>query len=889
MSDPHKSLRDDVRLLGHLLGATLRAAGGDDLFEQVEEVRALAKRGRGDPDAFGELAQRLAATASPELLPIARAFEHFLTNANIAEQHHRIRRRRSYRSGPNGEPQRGSFEEVFARLLADGVEPEALHAAVEGLAIELVLTAHPTEVVRRMLRQKHHAIAELLAERDRPDLTEQEREEVAAALRRTITAAWVTDEVRRAKPTPLDEVKWGLVLFEQTLWQALPRTLRTLDRALLGATGRRLSREATPIRFGSWMGGDRDGNPNVTAEVTEHACLLARWMGADLYRAELAALRDELSMHQGSPALSSRVGGADEPYRALLGEAVTRMEATRRVLESRLTGESTAPARDTFERAEQLAEMLTLCRRSLEETGLGELAEGRLLDLERRLACFGLSLVRLDIRQESARHRDAVAALVAADDRVADDADARYDQWDEERRCAYLAEALERTEINDDEWLAGASVDVRDVWSTMKRIAILPREDLGAYVISMASAPSDVLAVMLLQRAAGVADPLPAVPLFETIEDLRGAGDTMRRLLALAPYRRAADHHGGVQVMIGYSDSAKDGGRLASAWELYEAQQAVVRACNDGGVPCTLFHGRGGTVGRGGGPTHLAIRSQPPGSVAGRLRVTVQGEMVEATLGLGGIAERTLEVYATATLEATLRPPDEPLPAWQERMAALARSSRAAYRALVYEDEAFLRYFRQATPEPELGTIRVGSRPARRKPGADVSGLRAIPWVFSWTQTRLLLASWLGVGEALAEATERGHGAELVTMYQRWPFFQSTLDLIEMVLAKSDARIAAQYDAHLVAPEEQSLGEALRERLERTRRAVLAVTGHDVLLESNPVLRRSIDVRNPYVDPINLAQVHILKRLRQSPDDESLLAAFHVTVNGIAAGMRNTG
>ena len=428
---------------------------------------------------------------------------------------------------------------------------------------------------------------------------------------------------------------------------------------------------------------------------------------------------------------------------------------------------------------------------------------------------------------------------------------------------------------------------VRDVLDTFQTAAALPPDSLGAYVITMASRASDVLAVELLQKLAGSRHPQRVVPLFETTADLQRAGGVLDALFALPWYRaRIAGHQ---EVMVGYSDSAKDAGRFTAAWALYGAQEQVVAACARHGVRLTLFHGRGGSVGRGGGPTHLAIRSQPPGSINGRLRVTEQGEMIQAKFGLPDIAVRTMEVYTTATLEATLAPAPQVAPEWRAAMDRLSERARTSYRAVVYEHPRFLEYFHTATPEPELSAVHIGSRPARRSRGTGVDSLRAIPWQFAWTQTRLLLASWLGIDEALGASIAPGDDRLLKAMYERWPFFQSTIDLIEMVLAKADPRIAAEYDRRLVPADLQPLGRELRSRLAHATAAVLAITGHREPVDATPVLRRSIDVRNPYVDPINLVQIELLARLRKAQDAPELVRAFVVTVNGIAAGLRNTG
>lgn len=885
VASPHAPLHADVRFLGELLGATLREQEGNALFETVERVRVLAKDARGGRVAREELTRTLQALSTPQSLTVARAFAHFLGLANIAEQHHRIRRRRDYLRTPDQPPQRGSLAESFRRLLGAGVTPEELHAAVGSLHVELVITAHPTEVVRRTVRRTQRRIAELLGERDRTDLTPGEREELTRSLAAEVTSLWLTNEVRREAPTPFDEVKWGLVSFEGTLWDAVPRSLREIDRALQTATGLGLPLSAAPLRFGSWIGGDRDGNPNVTPLVTAQAVMLARWMAVDLYRQEIKALRSELSMDRASDELRGRVGNAPEPYRALLKPVVARLLAMRDRMTALLeSGAPYTPHPDDYADAAELAEPLQLCYRSLHETGAARVADGRLLDILRRIPSFGISLAPLDLRQEAGRHTEALDAITAAAGLGS------YHAWDERVRQEFLQGELSgATGVIAEAFATGArfSDDIDDVLDTFRTAATLPRDALGAYVISMAARPSDVLAVCALQQGAGLEPPLRVVPLFETVDDLQHAATIVEALLLLPWYRERVG--GAMEVMIGYSDSAKDGGRLAAAWELYAAQERLVAVAREHGVRLTLFHGRGGSVGRGGGPTHLAIQSQPPGSIDGTIRVTEQGEMVDAKFGLPAIADRTLEVYTTATLEASLLEPAAVPEAWRVRMQALADASRAHFRSIVYDRPEFIEYFRAATPELELGQLRTGSRPARRRSGGGVESLRAIPWVFAWTQTRLLLASWLGVGAALDQALGAGHATELRAMYQGWPFFRSTLDLIEMVVAKASPDIAAVYDDVLVPPHLQPIGVELREDLARTERVLLQVTGHEHLLEENPVLRRSIDVRNPYVDPINLVQAEVLSRLREPGADPGLFEAFLSTVNGVAAGMRNTG
>lgn len=873
--DPQASLRDDVRLLGEVLGATLREQGGDALYEPVEAIRRLAvdvRAGRATPAA---LAERLDALDGNGLLAVARAFSQFLNLANIAEQHHRVRRR-----VPND-----ALATLAAALRARGVPPAQLAQAVLSLSVELVLTAHPTEVTRRTLMHKYDAIAGSLALLDRPGLSPAERRRAQDELRRQVASAWHTDEIRHTRPTPVDEAKWGFATVEQTLWHAVPQFLRELDQWLRTEAGVPLPLAATPVRFASWMGGDRDGNPFVTHAVTREVLLLARWQAADLFLRDVEQLLGELSMHAADAALRAQVGDVAEPYRALLRSLRDRLRNTLDWIEAGLAG-AEPPALDIIADDEDLRAPLQLAYDSLVACGLGRIADGPLLDTLRRVAVFGCSLVRLDIRQESTRHADVLAAVTAwlglGD----------YHGWDEARRQRFLLDELDsRRPLFGDDFLAqGCDDAVRETLATFREIAASPRRALGAYVISMAHAPSDVLAVLLLQKAAGVREPLPVVPLFETLADLGQAADVVDALLSLPAYRaRIGDYQ---QVMIGYSDSAKDAGYLAASWAQYRAQEALTAVCARHGVQLELFHGRGGSVSRGGTPTRQALLSQPPGSVAGRIRVTEQGEMIRFKFGLLGVALENIELYVASTLEATLLPPVAPQPAWRELMDALARESVASYRATVRDEPRFIDYLRSVTPEQELATLALGSRPARRRREGGLESLRAIPWVFAWTQIRLMLPAWLGTDAALARLRAAPREQQLFAqMLAGWPYFQAVIDMLEMVLAKADARIAAHYEARLGDDGLRPLGEALRGRLATTVRDLLALTGGDSLLANNPVMQWSIAVRNPYTDPLHLLQAELVRRHRAAGEqpDPAIDLALKVTIAGIAAGMRNTG
>ncbi|MDY7559308.1 phosphoenolpyruvate carboxylase [Pseudomonas sp. 10B1] len=878
MADIDARLREDVHLLGELLGNTIREQRGPEFLEKIERIRKGAKAGRrGSAAGTEQLSTSVDELSEDELLPMTRAFNQFLNLANIAEQYQLIHRRE--------DPLPQSFEslvlpELLERLKNTGHSPEALARQLGKLEIELVLTAHPTEVARRTLIQKYDAIASQLAALDHRDLSAAEREDITVRLQRLIAEAWHTEEIRRTRPTPIDEAKWGFAVIEHSLWQAIPNYLRKADHALHAATGLRLPLEAAPIRFASWMGGDRDGNPNVTAAVTREVLLLARWMAADLYLRDVDQLASELSMQEASDALRAAAGDSAEPYRAILKRLRDRLRATRKWAQSSLA--VTQPAPDSvLHNNRDLFEPLNLCFQSLHECGMGVIADGPLLDCLRRAVTFGLFLVRLDVRQDASRH---TAAMTEITDYLGL---GRYEEWDEDARIKFLLRELK----NRRPLLPGhfkPAADTAEVLATCREVSAAPAASLGSYVISMAGAASDVLAVQLLLKETGLQRPMRVVPLFETLSDLNNAGPAIEQLLSLPGYRLSL--HGPQEVMIGYSDSAKDAGTTAAAWAQYRAQEQLVDICRERQVELLLFHGRGGTVGRGGGPAHAAILSQPPGSVAGRFRTTEQGEMIRFKFGLPDIAEQNLNLYLAAVLEATLQPPPRPEPEWREMMDHLAADGVDAYRAVVRDNPEFVEYFRQATPEQELGRLPLGSRPAKRREGG-VESLRAIPWIFAWTQTRLMLPAWLGWETALSKALERGEGDLLAQMREQWPFFRTRIDMLEMVLAKADSDIARLYDERLVEPHLQHLGTHLRDLLSQACQVVLGLTGQSQLLAHSPETLEFISLRNTYLDPLHLLQAELLarSRKREAAQDSPLEQALLVSVAGIAAGLRNTG
>jgi phosphoenolpyruvate carboxylase len=868
--DNFAALKQKVQLLGRLLGDGIKTAHGEPLFEKVEEIRQLSKSSRYGNEADRQrLSSVLHSLTDDELVPVARAFSHFLHLANTAEQ---------LETTYAGADPSGDLDLVYQRLQAQQLDDEAIAAAIASLKIELVLTAHPTEVTRRTIIHKQLEISSCLRALDHSHLSSAERRDLQQRLRRLIAQIWHTPEIRNDRPSPVDEAKWGFAVIENSLWQAVPELLRALDGAQRRHLGRTLPLAASPVRFVSWMGGDRDGNPNVTATVTAEVLLLSRWKAADLYLNDVRALGEEMSMTEATPQLWELAGEVNEPYRAVLHRLELKLQHTLATLNDRLHDRPDSHE-DIVESMDDVWDPLYACYESLHAKGMGLIADGSLLDILRRVRCFGSHLVRLDIRQESARHAEVFSELT----RYLELGD--YAQWDEAQRQAFLlAELAGKRPLLPRYWEPPASV--REVLDTCAVVAAQPREALGAYVISMARQPSDVLAVKLLLRESGCAFNLPVAPLFETLDDLNNAGATVRQLLSMPVYRSLTE--GRQMVMIGYSDSSKDAGVMAASWAQYKAQEQLIEICAAQHIDLTLFHGRGGTIGRGGAPAHAALLSQPPGSLQSGLRVTEQGEMIRFKLGLPGVAINTLKLYTSAVLDANLNPPPVPDPAWRERMEQLSVVSAAEYRRIVRETPEFIDYFRQATPESELGKLPLGSRPAKRNPQGGIESLRAIPWQFAWMQNRLMLPAWLGAGLALRRAIDAGAKHELETMCEAWPFFSTRIGMLEMVYSKADLYLAEHYDRQLVDNALWPLGSQLRDELRADIAAVLDIANEDHLMEDLPWAKQAVELRNVYTDPLNILQTELLTRDR-ADGSEQVKHALMITVGGIAAGMRNTG
>ncbi|CAN6570335.1 unnamed protein product [Malus baccata var. baccata] len=944
VSEDDKLIEYDALLLDRFLDI-LQDLHGENLRETVQDCYELSAEyeRKQDPQKLAELGNVLTSLDPGDSIVIAKSFSHMLNLANLAEEV-QIAYRRRIKMKKKGDfadeasaTTESDIEETLKRLVGDlKKSPEEVFDALKNQTVDLVFTAHPTQSVRRSLLQKHARIRNCLTTLNAKDITPDDKQELDESLQREIQAAFRTDEIRRTPPTPQDEMRAGMSYFHETIWKGVPKFLRRVDTALKNiGINERVPYNAPLIQFSSWMGGDRDGNPRVTPEVTRDVCLLARMMAANLYFSQIEDLMFELSMWRCNDELRARAHELhrsskkdakhyiefwkqippNEPYRVILGDVRDKLYNTReRARQLLANGVSDIPEDTTFTNVEQFLEPLELCYQSLCSCGDRAIADGSLLDFLRQVSTFGLSLVRLDIRQESDRHTDVLNAITKHLEIGS------YREWSEERRQEWLL-----SELRGKRPLFGADVpkteEIADVLDTFHVIAELPSDNFGAYIISMATSPSDVLAVELLQRECGVKEPLRVVPLFEKLADLEAAPAAVARLFSIDWYKNRIN--GKQEVMIGYSDSGKDAGRLSAAWQLYKAQEELVKVAKKFGVKLTMFHGRGGTVGRGGGPTHLAILSQPPDTIHGSLRVTVQGEVIEQSFGEEHLCFRTLQRFTAATLEHGMRPPVSPKPEWRALMDEMGVIATEEYRSIVFQEPRFVEYFRLATPEMEYGRMNIGSRPSKRKPSGGIESLRAIPWIFAWTQTRFHLPVWLGFGAAFKHVIEKDakNLQMLREMYNQWPFFRVTIDLIEMVFAKGDPGIASLYDKLLVSEDLWSFGDRLRANYEQTKLLVLQVAGHKALLEGDPYLRQRLLLRDSYITTLNVCQAYTLKQIRDpnyhvkvrphlsseymetttkpaaelvklNPTSEyapGLEDTLILTMKGIAAGMQNTG
>jgi len=919
--DNERPLLEDIRLLGRILGDVIRDQEGVEIYELVERIRKLSVAFRRDADqeANRALKSLLKSLSGDDAVRVIRAFTYFSHLANLAEDRHHIRRRQVHERA--GDTQEGSIEVALARLRWAGIQPRTIAQTLAHSYLSPVLTAHPTEVQRKSILDAERDIARLLTERDEIRARTQPRDALApkelaaneAQLRARVMQLWQTRLLRFTKLTVADEIETALSYYEATFLREIPKLYGQLEQEL----GQHPV--ASFLRMGQWIGGDRDGNPNVTAETLDYALRRQCEVALRYYLTELFWLGSELSLSamlvEVTPAMRALADSSpdvnehrsDEPYRRAVTGMYSRLAATLKEFTGGDAARHAVPPQNPYPRAEDFLADLRTMRESLLANHGGALAQQRLHPLMRAVEVFGFHLATVDLRQNSDQHEAVVAELLAVA-RL----EPHYAKLDEAGKRAVLLRQL-----NDARPLKVLGAPYSEL--ARKELAIFEtalrsRARFGAqairhYIISHTEAVSDLLEVMLLQKEVGllrgvledqaVAD-LIVVPLFETIEDLRNAAPIMREFYALPGVARLVQRSGAEQdIMLGYSDSNKDGGIFTSNWELYRAEIALValfeELANSQDIKLRLFHGRGGTVGRGGGPSYQAILAQPPGTVRGQIRLTEQGEVIASKYANPEIGRRNLETLVAATLEATLLQPTKPAPkAFLQAAEALSHESMRAYRALVYETPGFVDYFFSATPIREIAELNIGSRPASRKASQKIEDLRAIPWGFSWGQCRVTLPGWYGFGSAvetfIAADTRKEQVALLQKMYRHWPFFRALLSNMDMVLAKSDLALASRY-AELVPDGRlrRRIFGAIEAEWQRTVEALALVTGEKQRLASNAALARSIKHRFPYIDPLNHLQVELVRRWRGGQSDERQRQGIHMAINGIAAGLRNTG
>ena len=910
--DKESPLREDIRLLGRILGDTLREQEGEAVFDLIERTRQNAIRFRRDrdPDARRELETTLNKLDPVRTIAVVRAFSFFSQLANIAEDQHHNRRRRAHLIA-GSPPQEGSVALALARGRAAGLPAGKVTAFFRDALISPVLTAHPTEVQRKSILDCQLEIARLLTERDRLQLTPDELEQNEEALRRVVLTLWQTRVLRELRLTVNDEIENGLSYYRYTFLRQLPRLYAEIED-LLAQQGFGHAPLDGFLKLGSWIGGDRDGNPYVTDDVMRHALTRHSSTAMDFYFEEIHRLGGELSqsvrMVETTPELAQLAEQSpdtsehrrDEPYRRALTGIYARLAATSRLLDHHVPDRRAIAEAPPYRDSAEFAQDLAVLADSLAANGSERVARGRLRGLHRAAVIFGFHLAPLDMRQHSGVHEQVVAELFALGARREG-----YAALPEAERRAWLLEELKLPRLLRSPYLAyseevGKELAILDTAAEMHRR--YGAEALPNYIISKADGVSDLLEVALLLKEVGLLQPGEAprldvniIPLFETITDLQGCGAIMDRLFSVPCYRALLASRGNVQeVMLGYSDSNKDGGFLTANWELYKAEVELVKVFARHKVKLRLFHGRGGTVGRGGGPSYQAVLAQPPGSVAGQIRITEQGEVIASKYSDPDIGRRNLETLVAATFEATLlESASVERTAYFEVMQEMSAIALSAYRGLVYETPGFVQFFRTATPITEIADLHVGSRPASRKKTDRIEDLRAIPWVFSWSLSRMMLPGWYGFGAAVEALTARkgDSGLELLReMYRDWPFFRTLLSNMDMLLAKSDISIASRY-AELVTDGElrERIFSRIQDEWHRTVRWLLAITGQGELLEANPALSRSLRNRSPYIDPLNHLQVELLRRYRSGETQERIRRAILLTINGVAAGLRNSG
>ena len=885
---PTKLLREDIRLLGTFLGRVIRDQEGLTFYKIVERLRLLSKNTLLDKNkskVFLKVSKEVKKLKPKDIFRVTRSFSHILNLMNLAESLDASRKLNEYENPYFKNKNQNIFiEDIIKNLFKNrNISNNKIYEQATKLDIGIVLTAHPTEVKRRTLIQKYANLIELMEQRHLYKKYPSKILEIDRKIYTEITVIWKTDELKRSKPSPLDEAKWGLAVIEDSLWDTIPKVYKRLNDIFRKNLGKDLPRGYNPIQFGSWMGGDRDGNPNVTADVTKKVILFSRWQAAKLYEKELTKLIQDLSMKECSPKIKKIAGNSFEPYRVYLRPIRDKIRLTYQLIEKHLNNNKSLNEKKLLTDKNEILKPLREVRESLNLNRGQHIANADLLDLIRRVRCFGINLARLDIRQESSRHQKLISDVLNKKYKI------NFSSLSESKKINLLNSLIKQKKyfINN---LKIKHKDNKEVWNTFKQISKEPEQCMGAYVISMTSKASDILSVYFLQKQAETKNLLRVVPLFETLDDLKNAKSVMENIFKLSWYRRLINHK--QEVMIGYSDSSKDAGKLSASWHQYKLQEELRNLAKKYKIDLVFFHGRGGSAGRGGGPIQATLKSQPANTVNGKIRITDQGEVIQQKYGYKPLAEYNLCSYIGAVMDASLNPPPKSKKNWRELIEKMSEIATSSYRKNLNQSEDFIRYFKTVTPHKSLGKLAIGSRPAKRKNVDNIQSLRAIPWVFAWTQIRLMLPAWLGTTEALRYGSIKKFSKTLTDMEKNWPYFVSTMDILDMVITKVDPEISIIYENNLADSALKRIGKKLRFQFDALVKLHNKITPKEVFKERKE-FRKALFIRNNYTETLNILQATIMNKINNNKykklDKKFIDDALMTSIAGISAAMKNTG
>jgi phosphoenolpyruvate carboxylase len=885
---PTKLLREDIRLLGTFLGKVIKDQEGEVFFKIVEKLRLLSKTTLFDINkskVFSRISKEIEKLKPEYIFKLTRSFSHILNLMNLAESLDASRKLNEF-GNPYFKNKNQSFfiEDIIESLFKNkSISNKKIYNQAKDLDIGIVLTAHPTEVKRRTLIQKYANLIDLMEQRHLYKKYPAKVVEIDRKIYTEITIIWKTDDLKRSKPSPLDEAKWGLAVIEDSLWDTIPKVYKRLNDIFRKNSGKDLPRDFNPIQFGSWMGGDRDGNPNVTSEVTKKVILFSRWQAAKLYEKELTKLIQDLSISECSNKIKKFTGETFEPYRVYLRPIRDKLRLTHQLIERHLKDKKPLDEKKLLRSKDEILKPLRNVRESLNLNKGQHIANSDLLDLIRRARCFGINLAKLDVRQESTRHEKLLSFIIDKKYKI------NYENLKEDKKINLISSLIKKSNYFIDKLNIKDSKN-KEVWNTFKQIANEPKECLGAYVISMTSKASDILSVYFLQKQAKIENLLRVVPLFETLDDLKSAKAVMENLFKLSWYRKLINNK--QEVMIGYSDSSKDAGKLSASWNQYKLQEQLRNLARKYKIELVFFHGRGGSAGRGGGPIQATLKSQPAKTVNGKIRITDQGEVIQQKYGFKPLAEYNLCSYIGAVMDASLNPPPKSKENWRKLIEKMSEISTSAYRKNINQSEDFIRYFKTVTPHKSLGKLSIGSRPSKRKNIDNIQSLRAIPWVFAWTQIRLMLPAWLGTTEALRYGSIKKFSKTLNDMEKNWPYFHSTMDILDMVISKVDPEISIIYENNLADKALKRIGKKLRFQFDTLIKLHNKITPKEVTKERKE-FRKALFIRNNYTEMLNILQANIMKKINNNKykkeDKKYLDDALMSSIAGISAAMKNTG